>query len=82
MQSCLEYAGDKDGLREWAKKDDLTGTAAQAQDQFLHGLPGIVFDASNRAGKFVLVSEDGGSCSVIAESRQWLKRRSPTLSRT
>ena len=68
MQSCLEYAGDKDGLREWAKKDNLLELPAQAQDQFLHGLPGIVFDASNRVGKFVLVSEDGGSCSVIAEA--------------
>ena len=26
-----------------------------------------MFDASNKVGKFVLVSEDGGSCSVIAE---------------
>ena len=33
----------------------------------MYGLPGVVFDASNKVGKFVLVSEDGGSCSVIAE---------------
>ena len=26
-----------------------------------------MFDASNKVGKFVLVSEDGGSCSVVAE---------------
>ena len=29
---------------------------------------GVVFDASNKDGKFVLVSEDGGSCSVVAET--------------
>ena len=68
MQSCLQYAGDKEGLRDWAKKDNLLELPPQAQDQFLHGLPGIVFDSSNRVGKFVLVSEDGGSCSVIAEA--------------
>ncbi len=27
-----------------------------------------MFDASNKDGKFVLVSEDGGSCSVVAET--------------
>ncbi len=26
-----------------------------------------MFDASNKDGKFVLVSEDGGSCSVVAQ---------------
>ena len=37
------------------------------REHFLYGLPGTVFDASNKDGKFVLVSEDGGSCSVLAE---------------
>jgi hypothetical protein len=64
MQSCLQFAGDKDGLRDWAKKTGLKELPAEAQDQFLYGLPGVVFDASNKDGKFVLVSEDGGSCSV------------------
>jgi hypothetical protein len=68
MQSCLEFAGDKDGLRVWAKKTGLKELPATVQDQFLYGLPGVVFDASNKEGKFVLVSEDGGSCSVLAET--------------
>jgi len=67
MQSCLQFAGDTDGLRGWAKKTGLKELPAEAQDQFLYGLPGVVFDASNKDGKFVLVSEDGGSCSVLAE---------------
>jgi hypothetical protein len=67
MQSCLQFAGDKDGLRDWAKKTGLKTLPTEAQDQFLYGLPGVVFDASNTNGKFVLVSEDGGSCSVVAE---------------
>lgn len=68
MQSCIQFAGDKDGLRDWAKKTGLKELPPEAQDQFLYGLPGVVFDASNKDGKFVLVSEDGGSCSAIAEA--------------
>ena len=68
MQSCLQFAGDRDGLRGWAKQAGLKELPAPAQDQFLYGLPGVVFDASNKEGKFVLVSEDGGSCWVLAET--------------
>jgi hypothetical protein len=66
MQSCIQFAGDREGLRGWANKTGLTSLPAEAQKRFLYGLPGVVFDASNAAGKFVLISEDGGSCSVIA----------------
>jgi hypothetical protein len=67
VQSCVRFAGDKDGLRGWAGKTGLKLLPAGVQDRFLYGLPGMVFDASNMVGKFVLVSEDGGSCSVVAE---------------
>ena len=67
MQSCVQFAGDKNGLRDWARKTGLKELPSNVQDQFLYGLPGVVFDASNKEGKFVLVSEDGGSCSAIAE---------------
>lgn len=68
MQSCVQFAGNRSGLRDWARKTGLKELPANVQDQFLYGLPGVVFDASNKDGKFVLVSEDGGSCSTIAES--------------
>jgi hypothetical protein len=67
MQGCVQFAGDRDGLREWARKLGLQELPADVQEQFLYGLPGVVFDASNKEGKFVLVSEDNGSCSAIAE---------------
>ena len=67
VQSCIQFAGDKDGLRGWAKKTGLKELPPSVQDRFLYGLPGVAFDASNKAGRFVLVSEDGGSCSVVAE---------------
>src|SRR6185437_6869755 len=47
-------------------KTGLKELPSNVQDRFLYGLPGVVFDASNKDGKFVLVSEDGGSCSAIA----------------
>lgn len=68
MQSCVQFAGDKTALRDWATKTGLNELPKQAADGFLYGLPGVVFDASNTDGKFVLVSEDGGSCSAIAET--------------
>lgn len=68
MQSCLAFAGDKNGLRDWAKKTGLKELPPNVQERFLYGLPGIVFDASNKDGKFVLLSEEGGSCSVVAET--------------
>jgi hypothetical protein len=67
MQSCVQFAGDKDGLRQWARKVALPELPTAIRDRFLYGLPGVVFDASNKDGKFVLVSEDGGSCSAIAQ---------------
>jgi hypothetical protein len=67
MQSCVQFASDKEGLRGWANKTGLTPLPAEAQKRFLYDLPGVVFDASNKAGKFVLISEDGGSCSVVAQ---------------
>jgi len=68
MQSCVQFAGDKVALRNWARNTGLNELPKQVADGFLYGLPGIVFDASNKDGKFVLVSEDGGSCSAIAET--------------
>jgi len=68
MQSCLQFAGNRDELRTWAKKKGLKELPAEVQERFLYGLPGIVFDASNKDGKFILVSEDGGSCSAMAET--------------
>jgi hypothetical protein len=68
MQSCIQFAGDKDGLRNWARQTSLKELPRETADQFLYGLPGVVFDATNKDGKFVLVSEDGGSCSAIAET--------------
>ena len=67
MHSCMQFAGDKEGLRGWAKKTGLPELPADVAESFLYGLPGVVFDASNKDGKFVLVSEDDGSCSAIAE---------------
>jgi hypothetical protein len=66
-QSCIRFAGDTAGLRDWANGTGLKALPTEAQKYFLHGLPGIVFDASNKQGKFVLISYDGGSCSVVAE---------------
>jgi len=68
MQSCLRFAGDQDGLRAWAKQMGLQELPAEPRQRFLAGLPGTVFDASNQDGRFVLLSQDAGACSALAES--------------
>jgi hypothetical protein len=68
MQGCLRFAGDAPGLREWAAHLGLPQLATDGQRAFLDGASGVVFDASNQAGKYVLISEDGGSCSTVAET--------------
>ena len=68
MQGCVRFAGDSAGLRAWAHQNSLADVPEPARAAFLHGAAGMVFDASNPTGKFVLISEDAGGCSAIAET--------------
>jgi hypothetical protein len=68
MQSCVAFAGDAAGLRDWAKRTGLTAVTEPGRTAFLHAVPGVVFDASNTAGKFVVVSTDEGSCSALTDA--------------
>jgi hypothetical protein len=66
LKSCVEYPGDRDGLRKWARQAGLVQLPADGADKFLHGLPGAVYDASTGGTKLMLVSEESGSCSTFA----------------
>ena len=68
MQSCVRFAGDPDGLRAWAPKAGMQPLPAQGQQAFLYGLPGVVFDASTKSDKLVVISENQGACSAMSES--------------
>jgi hypothetical protein len=65
MQTCVPYAGRPVTLRQWAAGRKLPEVPDTARATFLHGAPGKVFDASNDAGKFVLLSADDGICAVV-----------------
>jgi hypothetical protein len=67
MQGCVRFAGDSVGLRGWAHQNNLADVPEPARAAFLNGAVGTVFDASNPNGKFVLISEDAGGCSAMAE---------------
>jgi hypothetical protein len=67
LQSCLPYAGQPAALRQWATRAKLPEVADPARAAFLHGAPGKVFDASNGAGKFALLSSDDGICAVLTD---------------
>ena len=51
MQSCIRFAGDKDGLRNWAMETGLKELPAAVQELFLSGVPGVVFDGLNDRAK-------------------------------
>ena len=54
-------------MRQWATRAKLPEVPDPARAAFLSGAPGKVFDASNTAGKFVLVSSDDGICAVVTD---------------
>jgi hypothetical protein len=68
MQSCVRFAGNAVGLRDWATHAGLKLLPPEGQQAFLYGLPGQVFDASTLNGKLVVISENSGSCSTMAQS--------------
>jgi hypothetical protein len=67
LQSCLPYAGRPAALRQWATREKLPAVPDPARAAFLHGAPGQVFDASNGAGKFALLSSDDGICAIVTD---------------
>jgi hypothetical protein len=68
MQSCVQFSGDRNALRDWARGTGLAELQEPGRTAFLHDSSGVVFDASNQAGKFVLISDDAGGCSAVAET--------------
>ena len=66
LRSCVEFSGDRDGLREWIRKSGFPQIRDKGAEIFLYGLPGSVYDASANGTKLVLVTEDNGSCSAFA----------------
>ncbi|MGH7156207.1 MAG: NMCC_0638 family (lipo)protein [Acetobacteraceae bacterium] len=68
MQSCVRFATDTQGLRDWVKTAGFPEVPASRADDFLDGLPGAAYDASGGKLSMVLVSEDAGSCSVVADA--------------
>ena len=67
LQACLPYAGKPTALRQWAARAKLPEVTDPARATFLNGAPGKVFDASNAAGKFALLSSDDGICAVVTD---------------
>jgi hypothetical protein len=67
MQSCVRFPSDRTALQAWIKKAGYPEVPADHADEFLNGLPGAAYDASGGALSLVIVSQDSGSCSVVAD---------------
>ncbi|HEX5326084.1 MAG TPA: hypothetical protein VFW75_05410 [Acetobacteraceae bacterium] len=67
LQSCVRYAGDTAGLRQAVQQGGYPEVPADHADEYLDGLPGAAYDVSGGQLALVLVSQDSGSCSVLAD---------------
>jgi hypothetical protein len=66
--SCVSFAGDVGGLRDWARRIGLPPVPEPGAKGFLKGAAGVVYDASNPSGRLVVLSHDDGGCAVLAEA--------------
>jgi hypothetical protein len=67
MQACVAHAGDAAGTRRWASGGGMHALPPRVRAAFMGETPGIAFDATNREGKFVLLSADDGGCAAVAD---------------
>lgn len=65
--TCLHFAGDVAGMRQFLKQQNAPAMPAAARDAFLAGRPGQVFDVSYQTVKLALVSLDDGACEAVAD---------------
>ena len=68
MQSCIGFPADIGALRAWIEHAGFPEVPADRVDEFLGGLPGAAYDASGGQLALVLVVQDDGSCSVVADN--------------
>jgi hypothetical protein len=65
--TCLHFAGDTAGLRQFLTQQGAQPMPAQARDAFLAGRPGQVYDVSVPNVNLALVSLDDGGCEAVVE---------------
>ena len=65
--TCLHFASDVTGLRSFLTEQHAPQMPATAQEAFLAGRHGQVFDVSYQVIKLALVSLDDGGCEAVAE---------------
>ncbi len=66
MRACVRFAAHPTALRHWADTKHLVAAPDKQAQTYLFGLPGAVFAIPIDGGPLILVSENSGSCSIIA----------------
>jgi hypothetical protein len=67
MQSCVHFAGDAQGLRNWLAQQQVPQMQQQISAMFLTGRPGVAYDASVPGERLAVVSANDRSCSAYAD---------------
>jgi hypothetical protein len=65
--TCLRFAGDVGGLRNFLKQQKAPEMPQAARDAFLAGRQGDVFDVSYKTVKLALVSLNDGACEAVVD---------------
>ena len=67
MQACVSQLGDILAVRTWLEDRHVPHMAEGGALHFLDGKAGVVFDASNKTGRYGLTTLDNGLCDVFAD---------------
>jgi hypothetical protein len=68
VQSCIRLAGEPATVRDLLRQRHVPELTPEGRAIFLRDRIGVGFDATNKATRMVLISEDNGACSVFAET--------------
>lgn len=68
MQVCVPQHGDIQAVRNWLEDHKVPHMPDAVATYFLNGRGGIVYDASNIAGRYGVTTLDNGVCEVFAEN--------------
>ena len=64
-QFCLRFMGDPVRIRDMLRGKNVPELKPEARAIFLRDRTGVGFDASNRAARLAIVSQDSGLCDVF-----------------
>lgn len=66
---CMEFAGEPEGFRAWAKQTGLERAPLEIEKAYLASLPGSgqLFGYASATGQIAIASQDDGGCTLFVQ---------------